>query len=87
MPKTLNNISNDKEIKRISRIKLILVEQQKTGRWLANELGKDPMTVSKKWTNTAQPSLEMLLKIADALKVDVTELLNPSWNDEAKSVM
>ncbi|WP_303028017.1 helix-turn-helix transcriptional regulator [Duncaniella muris] len=44
--------------KYINRIKVVLAEQHKTNLWLARELGKDPATVSKWCTNTAQPSLE-----------------------------
>lgn len=53
----------------------MLVEKHRTSRWLAKELGKDPATVSKWCTNTSQPSLELLIKIAELLEVNYTELL------------
>ena len=61
--------------KDINRIKIVLVEKKKTGKWLAEQLGKDPATVSKWCTNAAQPSLETLLQIARCLEVEVQELL------------
>lgn len=50
--------------KKINRIKVMLAEKEKTNKWLAEQVGKDPATISKWCTNTAQPSLEMLLQIA-----------------------
>ena len=66
------------EGKKINRLKLVLVEKKRTGVWLAQELGKDAATISKWNSNTSQPSLETLRKIADLLEVDVRELLIPS---------
>lgn len=68
-----NNI--DTEIDRINRLKVVLVEQNRTGKWLAEQLGKNEATVSRWCSNTAQPSLEMLVKIASILKVDPRDLL------------
>ena len=48
----------------INRLKVVLAEQKRTNKWLAEQLGKDPATVSKWCTNTAQPGLETLLEIA-----------------------
>lgn len=62
--------------KDINRIKVVLVEKKRTGKWLAEQLGKDPATVSKWCTNAAQPSLETLLQIAKCLEVEVKDLLN-----------
>lgn len=62
-------------MKRINRLKVVLVEQNKTGKWLAETLGKNEATVSRWCTNEAQPSLETLVKIAKTLKVDVRNLL------------
>ena len=59
----------------LNRIKVVLVEQQKTGKWLAGQLGVAPTTVSKWCTNTAQPPLETLIAIANALEVPVQELV------------
>lgn len=64
--------------KYINRLKVVLAEQHKTNLWLAKELGKDPATVSKWCTNTAQPSLETLTAIAECLHIDVRTLLNPN---------
>ena len=63
-------------MKDINRIKVVLVEKKRTNKWLAEQLGKDPATVSKWCTNTAQPSLETLLEIAKVLEVDVKDLLH-----------
>ena len=67
--------------KDINRIKVVLVEKKRTNKWLAEQLGKDPATVSKWCTNTAQPGLETLLEIARVLEVDVKELLNSTRDD------
>lgn len=61
--------------KDINRIKVILVEKKRTNKWLAEQLGKDPATVSKWCTNTIQPSLDTLLKIAELLNVQIQELV------------
>jgi len=61
--------------KEINRIKVVLVDKKRTNKWLAEQLDKDPATVSKWCTNSAQPSLEMLIKIAKLLEVEVNELL------------
>lgn len=62
--------------KDINRLKIILAEKKKTNKWLAEQLGKDQATVSKWCTNSAQPGLDTLTKIAKALQVDVKELLH-----------
>lgn len=62
-------------MKQINRLKVVLVEQNKTGKWLAETLEKNEATVSRWCTNESQPSLETLVKIANALKVDVKDLL------------
>lgn len=59
----------------INRVKVVLVERKRTAKWLAEQLHKDPATVSKWCTNTAQPSLETLIDIAKALEVDARELI------------
>lgn len=61
--------------KDINRIKVVLVEKKRTSKWLAEQLGKDPATVSKWCTNSSQPSLETLLRIAELLEVEYTELV------------
>ena len=60
----------------LNRIKVVLVEQGKSGKWLAEQLNKSTCTVSKWCTNTTQPDLQTLDKIAKALRVDVKDLLN-----------
>jgi len=62
-------------MKDLNRLKVVLVEQKKTGKWLAEQLGKDPSTVSKWCSNKMQPSLEMLVSIAKVLDVDARELI------------
>lgn len=62
--------------KPINRLKVVLVEQNKTSKWLAEELEKNPATVSRWCTNESQPSLENLVRIAQVLNIDVKELLN-----------
>lgn len=64
------------DIKPINRLKVVLVEQNRTGKWLAETIGKNEATVSRWCSNTIQPSLEMLVVIAQVLNVDVRELLN-----------
>ena len=59
----------------INRIKVVLAEKKRTNRWLAEELGKDPATVSKWCTNASQPDLATLKKAAVLLDVDVKDLL------------
>ena len=56
----------------------MLAEKEKTNKWLAEQVGKDPATISKWCPNTAQPSLEMLLQIAKVLNVEVKDLLRES---------
>jgi len=63
--------------KDINRLKVVLVENKKTNKWLAEKLGKDPATISKWCTNTAQPSVETLMQIAKCLNVEVNDLLIP----------
>ena len=59
----------------LNRLKVVLVEQKKTGKWLADQLGKSTCTVSKWCSNTVQPDLKTLNEIAAVLKVDVKDLL------------
>lgn len=62
---------------KINRIKVVLVEKEKSGKWLADQLGKSTCTVSKWCSNTTQPDLQTLAKIAQLLKVDTRDLLTP----------
>lgn len=63
-------------MKDINRIKVVFVEKKRTSKWLAGELGKDPATISKWCTNSSQPDLQTLTKVAQLLDVDISELLN-----------
>ena len=63
---------------KINRIKVVLVEQSKSGKWLAEQLGKSTCTVSKWCSNTTQPDLQTLTKIAQLLNVDRRDLLTPT---------
>lgn len=56
-------------------IKVVLADSGKTSKWLAKQLGKDPVTISKWCTNTTQPDLHTLYKISDILNIDVRDLL------------
>jgi transcriptional regulator with XRE-family HTH domain len=62
----------------VNRLKLVLVEKKKTSKWLAEELQVNASTVSKWCTNSSQPDLETLIKIAALLDVNVEYLLNTS---------
>lgn len=70
------------EIARINRLKIVLAEQNTTGKWLAEQLGKNEATISRWCSNTSQPSLEMLMKIASILNVDARRLINDGINKE-----
>lgn len=59
----------------VNRIKLVLVEKKRTNKWLSDQMGVTPSTVSKWCTNSSQPDLTSLLKIADLLEVDIKELI------------
>ena len=59
----------------VNRIKLVLVEKKRTNKWLSDQMGVTPSTVSKWCTNSSQPDLPSLLKIADLLEVDIKELI------------
>ena len=65
-------------MKDVNRLKLVFVEQKRTGKWLAEQLGKDPSTVSKWCLNATQPTLDTLVNIAKVLNIDIKELINIS---------
>lgn len=69
------NNNQMEQAKDINRLKVVLVEKKRTGKWLAEQLGKDPATISKWCTNVAQPGLETLVQISNVLEVDIRELL------------
>ena len=60
----------------INRLKIVLAEKKRTGKWLAEQLGKNPSTVSKWCSNVTQPDLATLVKIATLLEVSVQDLVN-----------
>ena len=62
-------------MKDLNRLKAVLAEKKKTGKWLASQLGKDQTTVSKWCTNTSQPDLQTLSAIAELLEIDIKDLL------------
>ena len=64
------------ERQKINRIKAVLAETGHTGKWLAEQLGKDPVTVSKWCTNTTQPDLYTLHEIAKALEANIKDLIH-----------
>lgn len=61
---------------KINRLKILLTEKGKTNRWLAEQLGKSEVTISRWCTNEIQPSVETLAQIAKLLQIDIKELLN-----------
>lgn len=68
------------ESQKINRLKVVLVENGKTGKWLAEQVGKNEATVSRWCSNKMQPSLDMLVKIASLLNVDPRQLINGGNN-------
>ena len=66
--------------KDLNRKKVVLVEQKRTSRWLANELGRDERNVSKWCTNKVQSTLEAMFAIAKVLNVPVQDLLTNEIN-------
>lgn len=65
--------------KDINRLKVVLAEKKRTNKWLAEQLGKDPATVSKWCTNTIQPNVETLVEIAKCLNVEIQDLFWPIY--------
>lgn len=65
--------------KDINRLKVVLAEKKKTNKWLAEQLGCAPTTVSKWVTNACQPPMETYLRIANILEVELDELLNKRY--------
>ncbi len=64
------------EMKEVNRLKIILAEKNKTGKWLAEQLGQDPSTVSKWCSNSSQPQLDTVIRIAELLEVNIEQLIN-----------
>lgn len=65
--------------KDINRIKVVLAEKKRTNKWLAEQLGCAPTTVSKWCTNSSQPPMETYLRIAKLLEVEIGQLLNQEY--------
>ncbi len=70
----------------INRIKVVLAEQNKTNRWLAEQTGKSEITISRWVQNKSQPSLGQLLQVAKSLSISPKDLINDINNKEAKNV-
>ena len=71
----------------INRIKVVLVEKKRTNKWLAEQMGVKPSTVSKWCTNSSQPDVASLLKIADLLEVDIKELIVREYKSYIEKVI
>ena len=71
----------------LNRLKIVLVEQKKTGKWLAAQLGKSTCTVSKWCSNTVQPDLHTLDQISKLLNVNVKELINDTNIKKSKKTV
>lgn len=72
--------------KDLNRIKIVLAERKRTNKWLAEQLGKDPATISKWCTNVSQPGLETLRQIAELFDIDIRELITPTKIEDAKVI-
>lgn len=59
----------------LNRLKVVLAEKNITNKWLAEQLGKDQGTISKWCTNTCQPDLKSLIRIAELLEIELTDLV------------
>lgn len=70
----------------LNRIKIVLAEHKRTNKWLAEQLGKEPATVSKWCTNAAQPGLETLSRIAELFDIDIRTLIVPTKVEEPEIV-
>lgn len=66
------------EIERINRLKIVLAEKNRTGKWLAEQIGKDEATISRWCSNKVRPSVSQLNEIANILGVDIRDLLKSS---------
>ena len=79
-------IKNLKDMQDVNRLKIVLVEQKKTSKWLSEELGVNPSTVSKWCTNSSQPDIETLAKISKLLDVSVEELFNKKFMESVSKI-
>ena len=69
-------------MKEVNRIKVVLAEKRRTAKWLSEQIGRNPATVSKWCTNTVQPSMDALLDIANVLEMNIQDLLLPTNKDK-----
>ena len=69
----------------VNSLKLVLVEQEKTSKWLSEELGVSPSTVSKWCTNSSQPDIEILARISKLLNIGVEELFNKKFMESVSN--
>lgn len=70
----------------INRIRVVLAEQNKTNRWLAEQMGKSEITISRWVQNRIQPSLEQLLQVAKLLSISPKDLINDINNSSTENV-
>ena len=83
---TLHPNNKSKVMQDVNRLKLVLVEQKKTSKWLSEELGVSPSTVSKWCTNSSQPDIETLARISKLLNVGVEELFNKKFLESVSNI-
>ena len=76
------NYSFMEENNNLNRLKVALVERQKTSKWLAEQMDKSETTVSRWASNKSQPSVEQLFEIAQHLNMDVKDLLNSNLGNK-----
>ena len=76
------NYSFMAENNNLNRLKVALVERQKTSKWLAEQMDKSETTVSRWASNKSQPSVEQLFEIAQHLNMDVKDLLNSNLGNK-----
>ena len=81
-----NQTTNLKDMQDVNRLKIVLVEQKKTSKWLSEALGVNPSTVSKWCTNSSQPDIETLAKISKLLDVSVEELFNKKFMESVSKI-
>ena len=61
---------------KLNRIKVVLAEHDKTNKWLAEQVGKSQVTISRWCSNSHQPSLQDLAMIAEVLDIDIKNLMH-----------
>ena len=76
------NSYKKEKMKDLNRLKVVLAEKKRTNKWLAEQLGKNVTTVSKWCTNSSQPDLQTLDKIAELLECDTRVLITSKYATE-----